>query len=241
MNEKLNDALKMLCSKYDVPQGTITIAEDGYAHLTCQCGKATVLLPWRTERRFYELKLFLQNGTLEDLSTLRFCSITSGGCLKKQLAREFDLAVFFTGMPIASVFAVIGGGNAAANVIAKLPDGKNVSIECSNKLPHPGAEEMDRHELIAARGVASDRVVDTQVPQSSVYAYTAGGEQRYTDTDTELFDYGFTAEEILWVRAAFAALSNTTLFDEWNAAFEVMNRCADAAFESDKQKKVVRF
>jgi len=50
-----------------------------------------------------------------------------------------------------------------------------------------GTAMIDRHELIAGRGVACDRVVDTQVPQDSIYALTGDGERRYTDTDAELF------------------------------------------------------
>jgi len=235
--DKMNSALLELCEKYSVAaRGTIA-EENGDLTLTCSCGKKTMLLPWRVERRFFELKNMLNNGTLEDLSTLRFCTVRHGGCLKKQLAKEMDLAVFFTGISIKSVFAVCGAEKgSAANVIAKLANDLNVSIECSTKLP-AGAQAIDRHELIASRGVASDQVVDTQVPQSSVYVYTDKGEERYTDTDTELF--GFSYDEIWTIRAAFAALSNTKLFEEWNAAADFMKRCADAAIASDEQKKVI--
>lgn len=235
--EKMNAALLELCEKYGVSaRGTIAV-ENGEPVLTCSCGRKTVLLPWRTERRFVELKNMLRNGTLEDLSTLRFCSVRHGGCLEQQTAKEFDLAVFFTGSPVKTVFAVAGAEkNSAVNIIAKLANDVSVSIECSVKLPE-NAEEIDRHELIAARGVASDRTVDTQVPQSSVYVFTDKGEEHYTDTDTELF--GFDTDAILTIRAAFAVLSDASLSDEWNAAADAMKRCARAAAESDTQKKVI--
>lgn len=238
MQDLLNDALRLLCGKYSVAPGKITAGARNTPALEFESGKTASLLPWRTERRFTELKNMLDNGTLKGLSTLRFASITSGGNLKKQLEKEFDLAAFFTGMNISSVFAVFGGDK-AANVIAKLPDGKNVCIECSANLP-AGAETIDRHELIASRGVASDRAVDTQLPQSSIYAWTGDGETRYTDSDAELFQSGLKPEEILLVRAAFAVLAKPALAEEWNTAAETMKKCADAAFESGNRQKVIR-
>lgn len=235
--EAMNKALLELCEKYSVSaRGTISF-EDGNFVLECTCGKKTILLPWRVERRFFELKKFLTDGTLEDLSTLRFCTVKNGGCLKKQIAKELDLAAFFTGSPVKSVFAVCAGEKgAAANIIAKLENDVNVSIECSTKLP-AGNDPIDRHELIAARGVASDQTVDTQTPHASVYVYNDKGESRYTDTDTELF--GFSYDEIWTIRAAFAALSDTSLFDVWNDAYATMMRAAEAAIASDEQKKVM--
>ena len=55
--------------------------------------------------------------------------------------------------------------------------------------------------LVEGGGVACDRVVDTQVPQSSIYVY---GKKKtlFTDTDTEL--YGYSHKEINTIRAAFA-------------------------------------
>lgn len=238
MEEKLNEALRMLCGKYSVTPGTMVCNSGSTPALKFESGKTAAILPWRTERRFVELKNMLDNGTLEGLSTLRFAAITSGGSLKKLLEREFDLAAFLSGQKITSAFAVFGGDK-AVNVIAKLPDGKNVCIECSLNLP-AGMDPVDRHELIASRGVASDRVVDTQTPQSSIYAWTDDGEKRFTDTDSELFPFELQQEEILLVRAAFAVLSDPALAEEWNAASETMTRCAEAAFESGRQKKVIR-
>ena len=235
---KMNEALAALCEKYSVAaRGTISMDDKGNWKLACSCGKETFLLPWRTERKFVELKKFLDDKTLEDLSTLRFCTVKTGGCLKQQIAREMDIAVYFTGAPVESVFAVCSAEKgAAANIIAKLANDVSVSIECSTKLP-AGQEEIGRHELIASRGVASDQTVDTQTPHSSIYVYGENGEQRYTDTDTELF--GFSYAEIWLIRAAFAALSDTKLFDEWNIAYYEMMKCAQAALDSEELKKVI--
>jgi len=229
-------ALDALCSKYGAACGTIN-EKNGKQYVADSNGKETILLPWRVERRFFELKKMMNEGTLEGISTLRFASMTSSGCLCKLLVKELDLAVWLTGKKITSVFAVCGGDK-AANVIAKLEAGLNVSVECGTGLPE-GADPIDRHEIIASRGVASDRVVDTQIPQASVYLFTNAGEKKFTDTDEELF--GLCDEDILLVRAAFAVLSHPEYSDEWNNAFADAEQKASAVFESDKQKKVIKF
>lgn len=231
---QMNRALDALREKYSVAR-TGTILPGGM--LETEAGKVT-LLPWRVERRFVELRNIASNGTLEGISTLRFASITAGGELEAQLVREFDLAAWIVGKPVERVFAAIAPGGCAANVIAALEGGIKASIECSNKLPE-GAEVIDRHEIIAARGVASDRCVDTQVPQSSLYLYAEGGESCYTDADFELF--GFSGEEIGLVRAAFAVLSNPELGAAWNAAAGNAKKCARAVFESGRDGKVGEF
>lgn len=234
--EKMNESLCALCVKYSVHKGCIILDGKGNPFLEVGSEKAR-LLPWRVERRFAELKNLIVNRTLEDVSTLRFASVTSGGCLKGQLFRELDLASWMTGKKITRVFGVCAG-DCAANVIAKLEGGLNLSIECSNSLP-AGSEIIDRHEIIASRGVASDRGVDTQVPQSSIYLYTDSGEERYTDVDSELF--GFSDPEIWIVRAAFAVLSDPTLAKVWNEAAETGAKYAAAVFESDKSQSPIVF
>jgi len=227
---EMNRALNALREKYSVARAG-KILPGGM--LETEAGRIT-LLPWRVERRFVELRNIASNGTLEGISTLRFASITAGGELEAQLVREFDLAAWIAGAPVTNVFASCAPGGCAANVIVALKNGIKASIECSNKLPE-GTEPIDRHEIIAARGVASDRCVDTQVPQSSLYLYGAEGESRYTDVDFELF--GFSGEETGLVRAAFAVLSNPELGAAWNAAAGEAEKCVRAAFKSDRDRK----
>lgn len=234
---EMNKALRFLCAKYGVQEGEMVDSE-GKVKVRLPDGTEARLLPWRTERRFIELKNLIRNGTLEEVSTLRFASTTAGGDLGKQLGKELDLAVWILEKKIRSLFAVCAPDCSAANVIVKMENEVNVSVECGNRLPK-GKETMDRHEIIARRGIASDRVVDTQVPQSSIYSYTDSGETRYTDTDSELF--GLPEEEILLVRAAFAVLSDPGLAAVWNAAAADMERFSEAVFESDRTQSVVTF
>jgi hypothetical protein len=155
--------------------------------------------------------------------------------MKAMLAKELDLAAYLGGSDVVRVMAVANGS--AINVLAKLENDINVSVEIGAGLPK-GEAAYDRHEIIAARGVACDRTVDTQVPQASIYQFTAEGEKRYTDTDTELF--GFELEEILLIRAAFAVLSKPAMADEWNAIdAKLRKQVADALATEANGKPVI--
>ena len=231
---EMNAALLQLCEKYAVAAtGSLVSSASGTigaaAELKMNDGSTVKLLPWRKERRFVELKNLVDNGTLENVSTLRFAWMASGKELKNLLYRELDLCAYLGESEIRSIFAVCNGN--AANLIVKLQDDKSCSVECSAELP-AGTDEMDRHEIIAARGVACDRVVDTQVPQSSIYHFSAQGEKRYTDIDTELF--GFENEEILLVRAAFAVLSDPALAAEWNKADVKVRQQVEDALKTEQ-------
>ena len=237
----MNEALQWLRDKYAVKaDGTLTATAPDYigagAELKLADGTVAKLLPWRQERRFVELKKLVDGKTLEDVSTLRFAAMSAEKSLEKLLYRELDLCACLGESPIVSVFAVTNGKT--ANAIVKLADDKSCSIECSAALP-AGTGEMDRHEIIARRGVACDRTVDTQVPQSSIYQFTRDGEKRYTDTDTELF--GFSADEIILIRAAFEVLQHPELAGIWNEADAKLIEITKAALESGKNGKPAIF
>ena len=238
LNE-MNNALQRLRDKYAVAADGEIIAADAdsignEASLRLADGTVCKLLHWRRERRFVELKKLVDGKTLEDVSTLRFLNMKAAPSVRSLLYRELDLAAFLGESEVSSLFAVANGN--AMNLVVRLADGKSVSIECSAALPE-NAEPIDKHEIIARRGVACDRTVDTQVPQASIYEFTADGEKRYTDTDTEL--YGFELDEILTVRAAFAVLSDPSLAPQWNAIDAKVTAQVAAAIESDKTKKPV--
>ena len=158
------------------------------------------LFPWRYERRFVELRRIVETKTLEEVVLCRFSCVTDGTAsdLNRILFREFDLLEWITGSPIVSVTGC-SNANRFSNVIARLDNGTIASVEAGTTLP-PGAAALDRHELIARRGVASDRVVDTHIPQQSVYLFERDGVRSWTDTDAELF--GLESDETNAVRAA---------------------------------------
>ena len=243
--KKMNKGLDFLREKYGAKKGEITI-KDGH----CYVG-ATPLLPGRMERKIVELKKMTENGTLEGVSTLRFASFAPGGSrsratvadaqervppktaaqLQAMLAKELDLAAYLGASDVVRVMAVASG--AAINVLAKLANDVNVSVEVGAGLPRSEAA-YDRHEIIAKRGVACDQTVDTHTPHASIRVSGAKGMEEFTDVDTELF--GLTYEEVWNVRAAFALLQGRASAKVWKAAWAKATKAAALAFAADKAK-----
>jgi len=249
--KKMNKGLDFLREKYGAAKGAITL-KDGH----CFVG-STPLLPGRMERKIVELKKMTENGTLEGVSTLRFASFAAGGKLAQSrrvaevaneglrvsaslretemllplLAKELDLAAYLGASDVVRVMAVASGN--AINVLAKLANDVNVSVEIGAGLPK-GEIGYDRHEIIAKRGVACDQTVDTHTPHASIRCYGAKGAEEFTDVDTELF--GFSYEEIWNVRAAFALLQKRADAKVWKAAWGKATKAAKLAFAADKSK-----
>jgi len=224
--KKMNKGLDFLRDKYGAKKGEITI-KGGH----CFVG-ATPLLPGRMERKIVELKKMTENGTLEGVSTLRFAAFAPKGTdMESMLAKELDLAAYLGASDVVRVMAVRSGD--AINVLAKLANDVNVSVEVGAGLPK-GETGYDRHEIIAKRGVACDQTVDTHTPHASIRCYGAKGAVEFTDVDTELF--GMTYEEIWNVRAAFALLQGRADAKVWKAAWAKATKAASLAFAADKSK-----
>ncbi len=235
----MNKGLRLLLEKY-LPGKQAELEADsgiGCGAVLKQDGDCVKLLPWRIERRFTELKNLAGNGTLEAVSTLRFAAMSAEDTLRNLLYRELDLCEFLGESNIRSAFAVVSGSK-TANILIKLADGKSVSIECSAALPEKTLA-LDRHEIIARRGIACDRVVDTQVPQSSIYLFRSKEETRFTDVDTEL--YGLENREIWIVRAAFAVVKTPGLAAEWNRTAGFLRRNVDTILTTAKTGKPIFF
>ena len=229
--KKMNKGLDFLRAKYGARKGEITL-KDGH----CYVG-ATPLLPGRMERKIVELKKMTENGTLEGVSTLRFASFAPKGAdAEAMLAKELDLAAYLGASDVVRVMAVASG--AAINVLAKLANDVNVSVEVGAGLParSRGSATLpyDRHEIIAKRGVACDQTVDTHTPHASIRVSNAKGMEEFTDVDTELF--GLTYEEVWNVRAAFALLQGRASAKVWKAAWAKATKAAALAFAADAAK-----
>jgi len=217
----LNDALARLLDRYAVevaspwhiadggePPGDVgnvlTLAPGPSLAAPDPPERTVPLLPWRHQRRFVELKRLVDEKTITPLLMCRFACLTDGRQMPLEaiLYREFDLVEWLSGTPITAIYASMAGDR-AANVIVRLARGVIAGVEAGVTLP-AGTAVQDRHELIARRGVASDRVVDTQVAQSSVYTWTDAGHQQHTDVDAELF--GLSVEQAALVRSAYDVL-----------------------------------
>lgn len=222
--EKKKEALIRLLDKYTVPYTQADIDSD------------LPLQPWRVGRKFVELKKLVTSRTIEDPCLLRFCHLTDeGASLSELLYREFDLCEYILDEPVASLHAVFTDG-CSGSVIVTMQSGVIASVEVGNQLSS-SCPEVDRHEIIARRGVASDIVVDTQIPQQSIYLYTDTGVQEYTDTDSELF--GLSENEIEWVRAQFGFIKDKSCEREHVACDQHLQMLVKMAFESNNTHKKI--
>ncbi|MBO7131550.1 MAG: hypothetical protein J6V65_05355, partial [Fibrobacterales bacterium] len=138
---------------------------------------------------------------------------------------------YLGGSDVVRVMAVANG--AAINVLAKLANDVNVSVEIGAGLPK-GETGYDRHEIIAKRGVACDQTVDTHTKHESIRCWGEDGMSEYTDVDTELF--GMTYDEVWNVRAALALLQKRADAKVWKAAWAKATKAAALAFEADRAK-----
>ena len=222
-----NEGLSYLLTKYQlaVPKAVklegdrLALGEEEYD-----------LLPWRSERRFAELKGMLKDGTLKDPCVLRTTRIDHRNVdLKDMIRREFDIAEFLFDAKIMTIYAVMADDK-LANMVAKLDCGVVVNFELAATLA-PEAQVVDKHEIIASVGVALDKVVDTQIMQNSIYVYNDGkNPETYTDVDFELF--GLTIDEIARVRCAFAALKDPALLEKMTRQSKRLDKLTDLAMES---------
>ena len=162
-------------------------------------GESIPTLPWESERRFTELRNLVILGRVGNMCTYRIGhTVKAGTDLFEVLQREIGILEFTVNSCVKEIFAI--SGNNAMNCIAETENGCVCTIELGATLTE-GEPEVDKHEIITDNGVACDRVVDTQVPQSSIYV-RGGKQNNYTDTDAEL--YGYSEIQINTIRNAFS-------------------------------------
>lgn len=200
------EKLQLLMQKYgvEVPFCPKLKEQDGCYYLE-EPDASVPLLIWRQERRFAEMRGLKDSGRAGMPSVLRSERLVGAEHpLTAELIRELDLCEWLMGSPIRSVCAFRGGP--ALNLIATLENDVVCTVELAAAL-EGGVPLIDRHEITTRRGVICDRVVDTQIPQSSVYVFTAQQRQEFNDQDFEL--YGLPPEHVSLVREAFAVLCDS--------------------------------
>jgi hypothetical protein len=207
--EKLQSALNFLLEKYSIGK-KVTLTDETSAVID---GVSFDLLPWRNERRFLELKKLTKDGTLDGISVMRVCRIEKADHILKQiLYRELDLCEWILDSEICEIYTVANGRT--ANTVAKMKSGVVCTIETAATLQNDEQQTIDKHEIICARGVACDRVVDAQIPQNSIYLFSKEQTPKtFTDTDFELF--GLSVKEVALVRHTFE-LAKSQGAKEWN-------------------------
>lgn len=192
----MQKGLDLLLDKYSV-EAKAVLSKD--AKTVTVDGKEIPLLPWESERRFIELRLLVLNGRLGNMCTYRIGhTATKGSDIFALLAREIGILEFTVDSKAKEIFAIAGKNT--MNCIVETENGCVCTIELGATL-EAGERAVDKHEIITDRGVACDRVVDTQMPQESIYVL-GKNKKVFMDTDTEL--YGYSEIEINTVRNAFA-------------------------------------
>ena len=193
----MQKGLDLLLNKYSVAK-TAVLSEDGK---TVEINGVNVpVLPWESERRFVELRNLVLTGRLGNMCTYRIGRTAKKGAdLFEMLAREVGILQFTVNSVVKEIFAIAGKNT--MNCIVETENGCVCTIELGATLEE-GQKDVDKHEIITESGVACDRVVDTQMPQESIYVF-GKNPQAYMDTDAEL--YGYTESEINVIRNAFAA------------------------------------
>ena len=235
----IKEATNKLARKYEVEVKSELNLLPGWQFLDKKLTDNDIpLLSWRYNRKFIELKKIVAQEVVEDVSMLRFCSLGDPGIwsLNSLMYRELDLCEFLTGSKIVSLHATLSY-NLAGNIIVKMESGVIGSIEIGIQVPS-GKPLIERHEIIARRGVASDIVVDTQVPQNSIYTYTQKGDFGYKDIDNELF--GMDEFQVEWARSSFELLKSPGQSEQLIKQHDHLSRLVKSALESNSNKLKVK-
>ena len=235
MDKEVANAIDSLLKKYQIKADESKEFISG-CFLTDENDSGTYipLQPWRYNRKFVELRRIVDSRTIEEPLMFRFCALGDKHrwTIDSLIYRECDLCEFLGDSAIISVHAVLN--ESAGSVIAKLANGVICSVEIGAQL-EKGSKMIDRHEIIARRGVASDIVVDTQIPQNSVYTFTDSGSRAYRDIDFELF--GLDEPDIEFARAVFDICKNPALQTTLIERHKHLTALVDTIHQSNHLKK----
>lgn len=192
----MQKGLNLLLDKYSVSTEAVLSADGREVMVN---GVHVPVLSWESERRFIELRNLVVLGRLGNMCTYRIGHTAKKGTdLFALLAREIGILEFTVNSVAKEIFAI--SGKNTMNCIVETENGCICTIELGATLEE-GQREIDKHEIITDNGVGCDRVVDTQMPQESIYVF--GKEKHaFMDTDAEL--YGYSEAEINVIRNAFA-------------------------------------
>lgn len=199
----MQKGLDLLLNKYSVKAKAVLSADGKTVAID---GKEIPVLPWESERRIIELRNLVLTGRLGNMCTYRIGHTAKKGTdLFEMLAREVGILEFTVNSTAKEIFAIAGKNT--MNCIVETENGCVCTIELGATL-EGGQKDVDKHEIITDNGVGCDRVVDTQMPQDSIYVF-GKSKQAFMDTDAEL--YGYEEIQINTIRNAFAVAKNESL------------------------------
>lgn len=199
----MQKGLDLLLNKYSVSAKAVLSADGKTVAID---GVNVPVLPWESERRIIELRNLVVTGRLGNMCTYRIGhNAKKGTDLFEMLAREVGILEFTVNSTAKEIFAIAGKNT--MNCIVETENGCVCTIELGATL-EDGQKDVDKHEIITDNGVGCDRVVDTQMPQDSIYVF-GKNKQAFMDTDAEL--YGYEEIQINTIRNAFAVAKNESL------------------------------
>ena len=220
----MQKGLDLLLNKYSVNSKAV-LSTDGKT--VAIDGVSVPVLPWESERRFIELKNLVVTGRLGNMCTYRIGHTSKKGTdLFEMLAREVGILEFTVNSTVKEIFAIAGVNT--MNCIVETENGCVCTIELGATL-EDGQRDIDKHEIITDNGVACDRVVDTQMPQESIYVF-GKNKQAFMDTDAEL--YGYEEMQINTIRNAFAIAKNADEQKANTAKWAHIQKVVDGAKKS---------
>ena len=217
----MQKGLDLLLKKYSVSTNA-ALSADGKNVIVD--GTEIPVLPWESERRIIELRNLVVTGRLGNMCTYRIGhTAPKGSDLFALLAREIGILEFTVNSKVKEMFAIAGRNT--MNCITETENGCVCTVELGATLDE-GKRDIDKHEIITDNGVACDRVVDTQLPQDSIYVFGKSN-QAYMDTDAEL--YGYSEIEINTIRNAFTVAKNVEIQKANIQRWEHIQKVIDAA------------
>ena len=217
----MQKGLDLLLNKYSV-KSVAELSKDG-KNVKID-GEIIPVLPWESERRFIELRNLVVTGRLGNMCTYRIGHTAKKGTdLMEVLAREIGIVEFTVNSTVKEIFAIAGKNT--MNCIVETENGCVCTIELGATLDGE-QNDIDKHEIITDNGVGCDRVVDTQMPQQSIYLF---GEKKtaFTDTDAELF--GYEEIQINTIRNAFALAKSAELRKDNQAKWAHIEKVIESA------------
>ena len=199
----MQKGLDLLLNKYSVSKKAVLSADGKTVAID---GNNVPVLPWESERRIIELRNLVVTGRLGNMCTYRIGHTAKKGTdLFEMLAREVGILEFTVNSTAKEIFAIAGVNT--MNCIVETENGCVCTIELGATLEE-GQKDVDKHEIITDNGVGCDRVVDTQMPQDSIYVF-GKKTQAFMDTDAEL--YGYEEIQINTIRNAFSLAKSEEL------------------------------
>ena len=220
----MQKGLNLLLEKYSVSKTAVLSADRRAVAID---GVNVPVLPWESERRIIELRNLVVTGRLGNMCTYRIGHTAKKGTdLFELLAREVGILEFTVNSVAKEIFAIAGVNT--MNCIVETENGCVCTIELGATL-EDGQKDIDKHEIITDSGVACDRVVDTQMPQESVYVF-GKNKQVFMDTDGEL--YGYEEIQINTIRNAFAVAKSEELCKANTAKWAHIQKVVEGAKKS---------